>query len=261
MTLPLSSELQVLNRRIHQVDTVRLFLDYDGTLADFAPNPGVIKPDKQLIDLLDQLAQVDKILPAVISGRRLADMCALLPVEGLLLAGTYGAEMQLPDGSHFTTVDFASLRPSLELLAQKWAALVQDRPGFYLEDKGCALALHARFVSLHEADETLRAARAEIEHLQPGPQFHIHLGDRFLEIAPADASKARAVAEIMDRFTPAGAMAIYAGDDEMDEEAFAEVKRRGGMSLRVASQSVSTQADLRLENYRQVRAWLARLID
>ncbi len=261
MISSLTRKLQALNRQILSADVVRLFLDYDGTLADFAPNPGVIAPDLQLIGLLDRLARVDRFLPAVVSGRRLADMCELLPVDGLLLAGTYGAEMQLPDGSHITTVDFAGLRPTLDRLLPKWSALVQDRLGFYLEDKGCALALHARFASLGEADEVLRAARAEIERLPPGPQFRIHSSQRFLEIVPADASKARAVSEIMDRFTPAGALPVYAGDDEMDEEAFAQVKTRGGISLRVALENTPTRANVRLESYRQVRAWLADLTD
>ncbi len=64
----------------------------------------------------------------------------------------------------------------------------------------------------------------------------------------------------MERFTPAGALPIYAGDDEMDEEAFMEVKRRGGWTVRVAIEDVSSHADLCLTGYLEVRAWLAGLV-
>jgi len=260
MTSRPSSGFEGINQIIHAANTVRLFLDYDGTLADFAPNPGVIQPDSELIDLANRLVRSNKFLPAVISGRQLEDMRALLPVKGMLLAGTYGAEMQLPDGCQVRAVDFACLRPILEDLIPLWFDLVSGRQGYYLEDKGCALALHARQAPLQDAERILRSAREEIEHLQPGPQFILRTGYRFLEIAPANANKSKAVAEIMERYTPAGALPVYAGDDEMDEEAFMEVKRRSGITLRIGPEQEPTSADARLASYKEMRRWLNELV-
>ena len=85
-----------LTRRTTSARNIRLFLDYDGTLAEFADSPDTILPDPALIKLMEQLVAADGILPAVISGRRLSHIRQLLPVAGLLLGGTYGVEMQLP---------------------------------------------------------------------------------------------------------------------------------------------------------------------
>jgi trehalose-6-phosphatase len=39
-----------LNERIARAQRVWLFLDYDGTLAEFAPTPHILEPDNDLIE-------------------------------------------------------------------------------------------------------------------------------------------------------------------------------------------------------------------
>ena len=73
-----------------------LFLDYDGTLADFAPTPDHIVPDPVVIQLLERLAKIPSVRVTVISGRRLKDIQTLLPVKGIFKAGTYGIELIQP---------------------------------------------------------------------------------------------------------------------------------------------------------------------
>jgi trehalose-6-phosphatase len=65
----------------------------------------------------------------------------------------------------------------------------------------------------------------------------------------------------MERFTPAGALPVYVGDDEMDEEAFSEIKKRGGLALRVTAKLVHSRSDARLASYHEVRTWLNELVD
>ena len=45
-------------QRVMDADKLRLFLDYDGTLADFAPTPDEVYPDPELIDLLNRLNNI-----------------------------------------------------------------------------------------------------------------------------------------------------------------------------------------------------------
>lgn len=47
----------------------------------------------------------------------------------------------------------------------------------------------------------------------------------------------------------------------MDEQAFAEVSRLGGFSLRVAAQLVLSRAACRLEGHQAVGVWLDLLIE
>lgn len=253
--------IEKLNRLCGGEHLIRLFLDYDGTLAPFAPSPDVILPEKGVIDLLTRLVRHPKLLPAVLSGRSLEHLHALLPMQGLLLAGTYGLEIELPDRSRFNAVPYEAVRPVIENLAARWRALIDDRQGFFLEDKGWALALHARFAEIHEAQAVLNSAHEQIEVQNPGAGFFIERRERFLELVPVEAQKVRSVKVILERFSPPGSIPVYIGDDQNDETAFTAVLAAGGVCVRVGRSGIETLAQYRLESPEQVRSLLAALVD
>ncbi|MEJ2512756.1 MAG: trehalose-phosphatase [Anaerolineales bacterium] len=149
-------------QQIRSAEKLYLFLDYDGTLAEFAPTPDDIHPDLELIDLLGQFVRHPQIHTAIISGRRLSHIRKLIPVSGLLLAGTYGIEMITPSGERVERVDFQSVRPYLENIKPQWKELIHPFPEFYLEDKGWSLALHAKQVDRDRAEKTLQQARERV---------------------------------------------------------------------------------------------------
>ena len=91
-----------------------LFLDYDGTLSDFAHTPDDIQPNPEIITLLKQLAQRPNTRVTVLSGRRLGHVRQLLPVAGLFLAGTYGIELLEETGETIYRVEYREVRPALE---------------------------------------------------------------------------------------------------------------------------------------------------
>jgi trehalose 6-phosphate phosphatase len=249
-----------LTQKAATAKTLRLFLDYDGTLADFAPSPDTILPDTEVISLLKRLVAADGVLPAVISGRRLAHIKKLLPIPGLLMGGTYGIEMQLPDGSEQSILSFESVRPLLEKLLPRWQSIIEGRPGFYLEDKGWTLAIHGRFADPHESRLLMAEAYAEAQNLLPGDTFHLMSGERFLELAPKAANKRTAISRVIEALTPPEALCISIGDDDKDEEAFSALPPKRGFAVRVSSQPVETQAQYRLPGPAQVRSWLKQLL-
>ncbi|HSR29324.1 MAG TPA: trehalose-phosphatase, partial [Anaerolineae bacterium] len=81
-----------VQERLAQAERLWLFLDYDGTLANFASTPEHVNPDPELVDLLARLVNQPRFRLAVVSGRRLGHVQKLVPVPGILLAGTYGIE-------------------------------------------------------------------------------------------------------------------------------------------------------------------------
>lgn len=249
-------------RRIQAAARLWLFLDYDGTLADFAPTPDHIRPDPDLIDLLKRLAGHPRLRVALISGRRLAHIRELVPVPGLLLAGTYGVEMQTPTGKHLHRLEYASIRPLLAQVQADWEQLLMGRKGFYLEDKGWAIALHARFADGEEALAVLAEAQAQAEQAldaaAPGV-FRLLGGHKFLEIGPSLAHKGRTVEHLLEVYPPDDHLLVYLGDDDKDEEAFAVVQAQGGLALRVGDASHPTSADCRLPSPQAAREWLAAL--
>ena len=147
-----------LTKKISTAKHLWFYLDYDGTLAEFAPTPEDILPNNELIALVDELVHLPDTRAAIISGRRLAHIQALLPIDDLLMAGTYGLEIQMPDGIIDYRLDYDALRPPLDELKEKWGQLLDGRSGFFLEDKGWTLAIHAKDAAEEEAKITLEKA-------------------------------------------------------------------------------------------------------
>ena len=242
--------------RIARAERLWLFLDYDGTLADFAPTPEDILPDPELLGLLEDLSNHPKIKVAIVSGRRLDHIKALVPVPGILLSGTYGIEIHLPDEQTVNQVDYGSIRPALEAFKPRWESLIEGKEGFFLEDKGWSLAIHARLAEEGEAEQVISNAYHQASQELPLEPFRLLGGHRFIEIGPQLASKGKAVLYLIDNTPWPGALPVFIGDDDKDEEAFQVIQSLGGISILVAPSPRPTYARYRLEDTRAVRRWL-----
>jgi trehalose 6-phosphate phosphatase len=246
---------------IQEAESLRLFLDYDGTLADFAETPDEIHPDQELIDLLKRLIARPGLQLAIISGRRLDHIRKLIPLQGILLAGTYGIEMQDQAGRRIDQISFESIRPYLDKLLPQWLELIQPYQEMYLEDKGWSLALHAKFLSADTASEVLEQARKIIQDGDfPAQLFRLLGGHKFLEIAPRSANKGFTVRNLLISEPLQGALPIYIGDDDKDEEAFEAIIENSGVAIKVGSQPGNTLAQAFLESPQAVREFLASLL-
>jgi trehalose 6-phosphate phosphatase len=210
-----------------------LFLDYDGTLVPIAPTPAEARPDASLLELLACLAARRQFRVVVLSGRPLGSLLEMLPVPALILAGTYGLEVQLWGTRVEAQAGLAALRPTVEAVKAKWAELVGSRAGFLVEDKGLAVALHARWAPPDDAGWVLPRARRAAEPLTTAAPVRILGGDRFLEVAPVAAHKGQAVEWLLRRLPWPGAGIVYFGDDDKDEEAYAVVRQWGGTPIAV----------------------------
>lgn len=248
-------------RQIRDADELRIFLDYDGTLADFAPTPDEIYPDPELIDLLDRLHKHECFQIAIISGRRLSHISALIPISGIILSGTYGIEFLDPSGIQIDRVDFEIIRPALDRLKPLWQELVNSHQDLYLEDKGWSLALHAKFVNRETANLILNQARMMVDRADlPTDLFRILGGHKFLEVAPKLANKGLTINYLISRYPLIEALPIYIGDDDKDEEAFEVILQNNGVAIKVCSQSCDTLAQLRLDSPQMVRQFLSSLL-
>jgi trehalose 6-phosphate phosphatase len=245
--------------QVVRADRLWLFLDYDGTLAEFAPTPDQVAPQPEVIDLLHRLSHLEQVQLAVISGRPLAHVQRLAPAFLLVLAGTYGIELQMPDGTIVHRAKYSAVRPALEQLKERWQTLVAGQPGFFLEDKGWALALHARFAEEAMADQVLAAARSAALENITSDRFRLLNGQRFFEVAPALAHKGCTVEYLLDRLAWPGALPLYLGDDDKDEEAFEVIQAHRGLAIMIAAEPRATHAQARLPSPQAARYWLAQL--
>ncbi len=249
--------------RIGEAERLRLFLDYDGTLADFAPTPEHVNPNPDVIALVSQLAEHSHIRPTVISGRRLEHVRKLVPVSGVMLAGTYGIELQMPNGERLNRVPYQDVRPVLDAIKPRWEKLIAHRKGYFLEDKGWSLALHARYADDAEAESVVTQARQAAEEVledTPSELFRLLGGHKFMEVGPTLAHKGKTVELLLDRYPWPGALPLYVGDDDKDEEAFSVIHAREGLAIRVCEYACDTIADGRLVSPADVRSWLHSLL-
>ena len=237
-----------------------LFLDYDGTLAEFAPNPDVILPDDELINLLHRLSRHPRLHTAIISGRRLAHICALVPLEGIWLAGTYGVEMRDPKGKRMDMLAFDTVRPVIERIKPCWEKLLEGKRDFYLEDKGWSLAIHGSRAAEQEAQHTIHQARGIARQYIEQSMLHLLGGQNFLEVCPRFASKKIAIETILQFEPLSHSVPVYLGDDDKDEIAFSALRSMGGIPILVAAQERPTEALHRLPSPCAARAWLEDLI-
>ncbi len=222
-----------------------LFLDFDGTLVELAERPSLVKIAPELPALLAAASAAVGEALAIISGRRLASIDALLTPMRFSGAGLHGAELR---------TDPREAAPpqasTLDGAAQWLAAHLEDEPGLWLEDKGAALALHYRGVPgrASQAEHLLREAVRDLD-------LEIISGKDVFEARPRGVNKGEALRALMRRPPFAGRRPVYVGDDSTDEDGIAAAQALGGLGIKVGNGA--SQAAGHLENPAAVRAWLA----
>jgi trehalose 6-phosphate phosphatase len=248
-----------LNAWVSAAERIWLFLDYDGTLVEFTRSPDIIKPNPKVIDLIKRLAVKNRIRLAIISGRRIRDLQALLPLQGIFIAGTYGIEVLTPEGERIQRDDYALVRPYLELLKPQWEEIIDGHKGFYLEDKGWSLALHARFAPEKDATRVISTIQQSLDQDLITDSYRLIKQKKFLEVTSAKAHKGKAVTFLLNSFPLQEAGQVYIGDDNNDAEAFQTIHANGGIAISVAQYFGyirSTGGDYVLKSPKAVRKWL-----
>jgi trehalose 6-phosphate phosphatase len=224
-----------------------MFLDLDGTLVDIAPTPAEVQLDASLVNLLAETAHLLDGALAIVSGRSIEGVDALLQPLLVAASGLHGYERRSVDGS--------LCRPFVDLtrLGQVRSDLVNfvaDHPGLLMEDKSVGVAVHFR-AAPHLAVAVREYLRVQSLHL--GSAFGLLEGDAVIEIKPVSHNKATAVDAYMREEPFRGRFPIYIGDDHTDQDGFGAVTQRHGMAIAVGNR-VSTQ--WRLRDPAAVTAWL-----
>ena len=251
-----------LNLWVSAAQRLWLFLDYDGTLVNFSPTPDIIEPDKKVIALLRRLADKQRLRVAIVSGRKLRDLQKLLPSGGIYIAGTYGIEILTPEGERIQREDYASVRPYLERLKPQWEEIINGQEGFFLEDKGWSLAVHARYASEADARRVISTVQHTLDQDLITEEYRLIKYKRFLEVSPAIAHKGKAVSFLLNSFPMPGASLVYIGDDDNDSDAFETIHSFGGVAIAVAQYFGyvrSSGGDYVLKSPKAVRRWLGNL--
>jgi trehalose 6-phosphate phosphatase len=203
-----------------------LFLDLDGTLIDLAPRPDLVEVRPDMVALLVSIERCLDGALAIVSGRSLAQIDALLAPWRPVAAGEHGAFCRLPSG--------VVVSPEPPPVPDTWRNLLGglhvDWPGLFVEQKASAIAVHYRLAPGCEP-----ALRALMQSLvaQRGDAFVLSPAHLAWEIRPRGIHKGLAVERLMREPTMRGRLPVFVGDDVTDEDGMRAAEAMGGHGVHV----------------------------
>ena len=231
-----------------------VFLDFDGTLVPIASHPSMVKLSDAMRQALFACAAREDTDLAVISGRSLQDVRNHVPIENIVFAGNHGLEIEGPGLAPFHHTDSEHYRVRAQELARQLEEI--DVPGVWTEQKGASLTVHFREAAPGEHERVAEHAREIV--VQAGFQAR----DALCAVEgrpPIGWDKGHAVLHVLrEKYGPGwseSVRAIYAGDDETDEDAFRGLLGLGA-TFRVGPPTEPTRARRRLRNVAAVETML-----
>lgn len=234
--------------------TRMLFLDYDGTLTGFQPEPQMAKPDKTLIQMLLNLTSDDKNRVVIISGRdkeTLDSWLGHLPLDIIAEHGVWLKER----GTRWQTIAKlksswkSEFRPVLD-------AYVNRTPGSFIEEKDHSLVWHFRKVETGLGELRSRELTSHLKYLSTGKNLQVLEGDMVVEVKNADVNKGSAAQKWLDTFDHEFTLAL--GDDWTDEDTF-KAMPSDAVTIKVGNSS--SVAKFNVPSFKEARAFLKTLSD
>jgi trehalose 6-phosphate phosphatase len=199
-----------------------ILLDIDGTLSPIVENAAdanVPEPTRQLLIAVARRYG----MVACVSGRPASEARAMVGVGAISYIGSHGAELLEAGWTE------ARLDPQVEQWRERIDAFRREcdttelrRVRVRIEDKGAIVAFHWRGA----ADEP--AARAVVDSLASAAQaagLDVHWGRKVMEARPpVRIDKGAGVGMLLDHRSVS--LALFAGDDVTDLDAFRALRRR-----------------------------------
>jgi trehalose 6-phosphate phosphatase len=231
-----------------------ILLDIDGTLLDLAPTPREVWVPPDLSETLSRLRDKTSGALALVSGRSLNDIDLIFAPEQFPAVGGHGAEMRISIDSEAVATHAPPMDKELK---RRLAAIAKLSPGILLEDKGYSLALHYRLAP--HAEKAIYEAVSLIRGELPNAPIEVLPGKCVCEIKQSGFDKATGVRELMTHEPFRGRRPLFIGDDVTDESVFVIMPDLAGLAFSVGRRAEGVAGHF--DEPRDVRAWLARLID
>lgn len=223
-----------------------LFLDFDGTIVAFAQLPDGVVVEETVARLLAGLHTRLGGALAIVTGRTLAQLDAILGPPRYAAAGLHGHEWRLATGPVHQSGKPVGIGRILAALRERFAA----DPRLLIEDKGAGVALHYR-----RAPGRAEACMAALREVATAPEFEILHGHFVIEARPRGIHKGAALKALIGHPPFAGRKPVFVGDDRTDEDGFRAALVMGGHGVKVGPEP--SIARYRLASVEAVHAWLA----
>ncbi|XP_060530231.1 uncharacterized protein LOC132704325 isoform X2 [Cylas formicarius] len=237
---------EYLSKYIGNTLKLALLLDYDGTLAPIAPHPDLAIIPAETKNILQRLSNMSDVYIAIVSGRNVDNVKAMVGIDGITYAGNHGLEILHPDGTKFVHPMPTEFHNKVgELMRQLQETVCRD--GAWVENKGALLTFHFRETPVH-----LRAGlEVQARKMIQDAGFTVGKAHCAIEAKPpVQWNKGRASIYILR--TAFGVdwseriRIIYVGDDATDEDAMLALKGMAATFRVTSSHIIKTSAERRL---------------
>ncbi|WP_335297556.1 trehalose-phosphatase [Sphingomonas adhaesiva] len=223
-----------------------LFLDFDGTLVEIADSPDAVTVAATVPALLQRLARALDGRVAIVTGRPVAEVRALLAPAAWPVAGSHGLEIAGVDGAVAAPDRPAALDAALDAAH----ALARRHPGLLVEDKPFGVGLHYRRAPA-AGDDAARLA----DELAGAHDLVVQHGKMVVELRLKGRDKGAAVDLLMAEPARRGARPVFMGDDVTDEAGFRAARALGGVGILVGPPR-DTAAGYRVDDVVAALGWL-----
>jgi trehalose 6-phosphate phosphatase len=221
------AEADSLRERIAGARSVYAFFSFDAALAQRASN-GHSRTNPAARAALIRLCAAPDTRAAVLSSRKAELLQKRLRLQRLAYVGVHGSDVHAFGLRLVTEPDLEHAETAIQKLRRACSRMpALSLPGILLEDRTWGLVLNLRNalppdqVSAAEAFGTLVA----------GEGLQLRRGEATLEALPQGAGIGRSALGLLAGLRDA--LPVYVGAGESDEEAFAMMNRRGGITVHV----------------------------
>ena len=224
---PLWSEADNLRDRVGEADSLFAFFSFDTALSQRASH-GHLRTNPACRAALIRLCAAPNTRGAVLSARRVETLQRRLRLHRLSYVGVHGADVQSHGLRMVTEPDLEFAEKAIQKLRRACSRIEPlQQPGIVVEDRTWSLVLQLR-----NAEAAAQVAAAEVfGKLVAGEGLQLRRGVDCLEAMPEGAAQWKAVLGLLAGMR--GALPVYVGAGEADEEAFAILNRRSSITVHV----------------------------
>jgi trehalose 6-phosphate phosphatase len=209
--------------RVASAERLLVALDFDGTLAPFANDPGTVAALPGSWAAILTLERARDTTVALVSGRSLRSLALVTHApDDMALIGSHGVEWRVDGHDEVALTDDERVR--VDRVAAALDELGARFPDVGIEHKPTGTGVHTRRVDA----ETERAVQAEAERIVAGvdPDARARGGKNILEFTVRHVTKGDAIRRLADHL---GAdRIVFAGDDVTDEDGFRALDQDAG---------------------------------
>ncbi|PPK86650.1 trehalose 6-phosphate synthase/phosphatase [Neolewinella xylanilytica] len=243
--------LDVVADSYEQAGQRLLFIDYDGTLMSFDPDPQAVCPDDEVLNVLKTLAADPKNTVVINSGRDKATLQKWLGDLDVEMAAEHGVWMKEGGRWQLNPNVVDGWKPKVRELLEN---LVARTPGSFIEEKDYSLAWHYRNIDRDLGNKRVREFRDMLTYLIQNQDLQVLEGNKVVEIKNAGVNKGKATQHWVNKEEWDFILGI--GDDSTDEDIFRALPD-WGVSIKVGPGR--TAARYSLTGVTEVRRFFSKL--